>query len=63
MRRINGSTLNESPEAESSSRTAGIVRRYVPVDVRDLHGAILRFYVGERYGLMFFPILNACKLV
>eukprot|EP00250_Pteridium_aquilinum_P020444 c24814_g2_i2 orf=471-4703(+) len=47
MRRINGSTVNESPEAESVSRIAGIVRRFVPVDVRDLHGAFLHFYVGE----------------
>ena len=51
MKRTNGSSVNE---ADISSRTAGIVRRYIPIDTRDLHGATLRFYVGERYVLVKF---------
>lgn len=46
-RQSNGSGACDSPEAEFSSRTAGIVRRYMPVDTRDPHGAILHFHVGE----------------
>ena len=46
MRPTNGS---DGAKSDVSSRTAGIIRRYVPIDTRDPHGAILRFYVGERY--------------
>jgi hypothetical protein len=48
VRRTSGSSMNE---ADVSSRIAGIVRRYVPIDTIDLHGATLRFYAGERYVL------------
>jgi hypothetical protein len=46
MKQTNGS---EASKSNFSSRIAGIIRRYVPIDTRDPHGAILRFYVGERF--------------
>ena len=46
MKQTNDLDTNNS---DFSSRIAGIIRRYVPIDTRDPHGAILRFYVGERY--------------
>lgn len=48
MRRTSSLNLIESSEVDASIRTAGIVRRHVPIDTRELHGATLRFYVGER---------------
>lgn len=36
-------------EHEDGGRVAGTVRRYIPVDTRDPHGAILHFYVGDSY--------------
>ncbi|KAL1210577.1 putative helicase MAGATAMA 3 [Cardamine amara subsp. amara] len=36
-------------EHEDAGRVAGTVRRYIPVDTRDPHGAILHFYVGDTY--------------
>ncbi|ESQ54211.1 hypothetical protein EUTSA_v10024227mg [Eutrema salsugineum] len=36
-------------EHEDAGRVAGTVRRYIPVDTRDPHGAILHFYVGDSY--------------
>ncbi|KAI5072004.1 hypothetical protein GOP47_0012110 [Adiantum capillus-veneris] len=47
MRRTSSLNVIESSEVEVSSRTAGIIRRHVPIDTRELHGATLRFYVGE----------------
>jgi senataxin len=44
---------NPVPESEGEhddvGRVAGTVRRYIPVDTRDPHGAILHFYVGDAY--------------
>ncbi|EOA18178.1 hypothetical protein CARUB_v10006656mg [Capsella rubella] len=44
---------NPVPESEGehddAGRVAGTVRRYIPVDTRDPHGAILHFYVGDTY--------------
>uniref|UniRef100_A0A1J3CAF6 Putative ATP-dependent helicase C29A10.10c n=1 Tax=Noccaea caerulescens TaxID=107243 RepID=A0A1J3CAF6_NOCCA len=39
----------EEGEHEDAGRVAGTVRRYVPVDTRDPHGAILHFYVGDSF--------------
>jgi hypothetical protein len=36
-------------EHDDVGRVAGTVRRYIPVDTRDPHGAILHFYVGDAY--------------
>lgn len=36
-------------EHEDAGRVAGTVRRYIPVDTRDPHGAILHFYVGDSF--------------
>ncbi|KAJ0251719.1 Uncharacterized protein HA466_0126370 [Hirschfeldia incana] len=36
-------------EHEDGGRVAGTVRRYIPIDTRDPHGAILHFYVGDSY--------------
>jgi senataxin len=46
MKQTIGSDSNKS---DFSSRIAGIIRRYVPIDTRDPHGAILRVFVGERF--------------
>ncbi|CAE6168499.1 unnamed protein product [Arabidopsis arenosa] len=44
---------NPVPESEGehddAGRVAGTVRRYIPVDTRDPHGAIFHFYVGDTY--------------
>ncbi|KAJ7540105.1 hypothetical protein O6H91_10G001500 [Diphasiastrum complanatum] len=37
----------EEKLGEEPKRVAGTVRRYIPVDVRDSHGAILHFHVSE----------------
>ncbi|MCO5593983.1 hypothetical protein L7F22_048002 [Adiantum nelumboides] len=47
IRRTSSLNVIESSEVEVSSRTAGIIRRHVPIDTRELHGATLRFYVGD----------------
>ncbi|KAJ7518585.1 hypothetical protein O6H91_21G075400 [Diphasiastrum complanatum] len=39
--------VEENNSGESLKRVAGIVRRYLPVDVRDSHGAVLHFHVLE----------------
>ncbi|CAA7048807.1 unnamed protein product [Microthlaspi erraticum] len=39
----------EEGEHEDAGRVAGTVRRYIPVDTRDPHGAILHFYVGDSF--------------
>ncbi|KAH7283286.1 hypothetical protein KP509_35G070300 [Ceratopteris richardii] len=49
MRRTSSISVIESSEEDASSRTAGIIRRHVPIDTRELHGATLRFYVGESF--------------
>lgn len=36
-------------EHEDAGRVAGTIRRYIPIDTRDPHGAILHFYVGDSY--------------
>ncbi|MCO5552817.1 hypothetical protein L7F22_006334 [Adiantum nelumboides] len=47
IRRTSSLNVIESSEVEVLSRTAGIIRRHVPIDTRELHGATLRFYVGD----------------
>uniref|UniRef100_A0A2P2MLA3 Uncharacterized protein n=1 Tax=Rhizophora mucronata TaxID=61149 RepID=A0A2P2MLA3_RHIMU len=48
-KRSNTSSNEDDDEPEVSGRVAGTVRRHIPVDVRDPHGAILHFYVGDSY--------------
>lgn len=40
---------DEAVEPEFSGRVAGTVRRYSPIDTRELPGAILHFYIGDAY--------------
>lgn len=43
------SVNDDDGEPEISGRVAGTVRRHIPIDTRDPHGAILHFYVGDSY--------------
>ncbi|KAB1206603.1 Helicase sen1 [Morella rubra] len=46
-KRNNSSLKEDEGEPEISGRAAGTVRRHIPIDTRDPHGAILHFYVGD----------------
>ncbi|CAI9116342.1 OLC1v1017458C1 [Oldenlandia corymbosa var. corymbosa] len=48
-KRSSTSAVEEDEEGEISGRVAGTVRRHIPIDTRDSHGAILHFYVGDSY--------------
>ncbi|KAL4604072.1 hypothetical protein ACB092_10G167600 [Castanea dentata] len=48
-KRSNTSLNDDDGEPEISGRVAGTVRRHIPIDTRDPHGAILHFYVGDSY--------------
>ncbi|KAB1205473.1 putative helicase senataxin [Morella rubra] len=48
-KRSNSSLKEDEGEPEISGRVAGTVRRHIPIDTRDPHGAILHFYVGDSY--------------
>lgn len=42
--------INEDDaEHEIPGRVVGTVRRHIPIDTRDLPGAILHFYIGDLY--------------
>ncbi|KAL3514090.1 hypothetical protein ACH5RR_026807 [Cinchona calisaya] len=41
--------IEDDEETEISGRVAGTVRRHIPIDTRESHGAILHFYVGDSY--------------
>lgn len=45
--RLKDSKLESAEEGQIAGRVAGIVRRYVPIDVRDPPGAILRFHIPQ----------------
>ena len=49
LKRSSNSVVEDDEEAEISGRVAGTVRRHIPIDTRDSHGAILHFYVGDSY--------------
>lgn len=36
-------------EHEAVGRVVGTIRRHIPIDTRDLPGAIFHFYVGDLY--------------
>ncbi|XP_021605934.1 helicase sen1 isoform X2 [Manihot esculenta] len=48
-KRSNTSSYEDDDEPEISGRVAGTVRRHIPFDTRDPHGAILHFFVGDSY--------------
>ncbi|KDP20224.1 hypothetical protein JCGZ_09856 [Jatropha curcas] len=48
-KRSNTSSIDDDDEPEISGRVAGTVRRHIPLDTRDPHGAILHFFVGDSY--------------
>ena len=43
--RLKDSKVESAEEGQIAGRVAGIVRRYIPIDVRDPPGAILRFHL------------------
>ena len=45
--RLKDSKVESAEEGQIAGRVAGIVRRYIPIDVRDPPGAILRFHVSQ----------------
>lgn len=49
LKRSSTSAIEDDEEAEISGRLAGTVRRHIPIDTRESHGAILHFYVGDSY--------------
>ncbi|KAL9245043.1 hypothetical protein vseg_018742 [Gypsophila vaccaria] len=48
-RKSKNSTAEDSEEPEGSANVVGTVRRHIPLDVRDPHGATLHFFVGDSY--------------
>lgn len=50
-KRNNSSVDDNEDETETSGRVAGTVRRFMPLDTRDLPGAILHFFVGDSFDL------------
>ncbi|KAF5442421.1 hypothetical protein F2P56_035079 [Juglans regia] len=48
-KRSNTSLNEDEGEPDISGRVAGTVRRHIPIDTRDPHGAILHFFVGDSY--------------
>lgn len=49
LKRSSNSVIEDDEEAEINGRVAGTVRRHIPIDTRESHGAILHFYVGDSY--------------
>ncbi|XP_006829844.3 uncharacterized protein LOC18425215 [Amborella trichopoda] len=47
--KVNSGTNEDEVESEAAGRVAGTVRRFSPVDTREPPGAILHFYVGDKY--------------
>ncbi|KAJ3678320.1 hypothetical protein LUZ60_002123 [Juncus effusus] len=45
--RRSNATNEDTDYDANSGRLAGTVRRYIPIDTRDPHGATLHFYVGD----------------
>lgn len=45
--RLKDSKVESAEEGQIAGRVAGIVRRYIPIDVRDPPGAILRFHISQ----------------
>ncbi|KAI4389790.1 hypothetical protein MLD38_001974 [Melastoma candidum] len=50
-KRNNSFTADNEDETEINGRVAGTVRRFMPLDTRDLPGAILHFYVGDSFDM------------
>lgn len=48
-KRSSFSAMEDDGEPEISGRVAGTVRRHIPIDTRECHGAILHFYVGDSF--------------
>ncbi|KAJ9181814.1 hypothetical protein P3X46_005868 [Hevea brasiliensis] len=48
-KRSNTLSNEDDDEPEISGRVAGTVRRHIPFDTREPHGAILHFFVGDSY--------------
>ncbi|KAM7257179.1 hypothetical protein ACFE04_012920 [Oxalis oulophora] len=48
-RRTNTPSNEDDEDPEITGRVVGTVRRHIPLDTRDPHGAILHFYVGDSY--------------
>lgn len=45
--RLKGGKVESAEEGQIAGRVAGLVRRFVPVDVRDPYGAIFHFHVSQ----------------
>uniref|UniRef100_A0A7I4BQ27 Uncharacterized protein n=1 Tax=Physcomitrium patens TaxID=3218 RepID=A0A7I4BQ27_PHYPA len=45
--RLKDSKSESAEEGQIAGRVAGIVRRYIPIDVRDPPGAVLRFHISQ----------------